>query len=282
MAANKDAAGLKALPMTDSPTPTTLDQLLATGSLHEDGRAYTVGSDWMQGRTAFGGISVAISLDTALRTYPGDAPLRTAQVSFVGPVGGDCMVGSRELRESRSSRFVGTDLSSGSGYGTNAVFTFMKPRDSDVDHAIIPLPAIRKPAELEEVPDHPARPAFTRKFEMRPHEGRGFGHGRSEGRILTWVRWVDPPQCDPHIALLALADALPSSAMPLFTKFGPISSSTWVQHFITDHPETEDGWWLLLSETRQVQRGFCVQDMKIWNSAGELVSIGGQGVAVYV
>lgn len=268
--------------MTDSPTLTTLDQLLATGTTHENQRHYSIGPDWMQGRTAYGGISAAVSLDAALRDHPGDAPLRTAQVSFVGPVGGDVAVTTRSLRESRSSRFIGTDLASESGYGTNAVFTFMKPRDSHVDHAAIPLPAIRRPHELEEVPEHPARPSFTRKFEMRPSEGRGFGHGRSEGRILTWVRWVDAPQCDPHIALLALADALPPAALPLFTQFGPISSSTWVQHFLTDHPETEDGWWLLLSETRQVQRGFSAQDMMIWNSAGQLVSIGGQGVAVYV
>lgn len=267
--------------MTDSPL-TTLDQLLASGARDESVWRYAIGPDWMQGRTAYGGISAAISLDAALRDHPGDAPLRSAQLSFVGPVGGECAVAARALRQSKSSRFIGTDLSSESGYGTNAVFTFMKPRDSHINHAAIERPSIRHPDELEDVPDHPARPAFTRKFIMRPHEGRGFGHGKGEGRLLTWVRWAETPQCDPHIALLALADALPPAALPLFTQFGPISSSTWVQHFLVDHPETEDGWWLLLSETRQVQRGFSAQDMMIWNSAGELVSVGGQGVAVYV
>ena len=266
----------------DSETPTTLDQLLASGTHDDDTRRYHVGPDWMQGRTAYGGISAAISLDAAMREHPADAPLRSAQVSFVGPVGGECAVTSRTLRASKSSRFVATDLSSESGYGTNAVFTFMKGRDSHIDHAVTALPDIRRPEELEAIPDHPVRPAFARKFEMRPHEGRGFGHGKSEGKILTWVRWIDPPVCDPHIALLALADALPPAALPLFTQFGPISSSTWVQHFLTDHPVSRDGWWLLLSHTRQVQRGFSVQDMAIWNSDMELVSLGGQGVAVYV
>ncbi len=262
-------------------SPRSLDELIAGGEAREGGRHYSIGSDWMQGRTAYGGISAALALDAALADHPGDAPLRSAQISFVGPVGGDCSVSTRLLRQSKSSRFVATDLTSDAGYGTNALFSFMKPRDSHIDHAIVPVPDIRDPEELEDVPDHPARPAFTRKFAMRPAIGKGFGHARATADILTWVRWTDEPQCDPHIALLALADALPPAALTLFQQFGPVSSSTWVQHFLTDHPATDDGWWLLASRSAQVQRGFSAQDMLIWNRKRELVSIGGQGVALY-
>lgn len=269
--------------MSDAPLPpaTTLDQLLAAGRGGDDGRHYSIGPDWMQGRTAYGGISAALALDAAMQDHPGDAPLRTAQVSFVGPVGGDCHVQTRLLRQSKSSRFVAADLDSESGYGTNALFTFMKPRESHIDHERIAVPAIADPDALEEIPDHPARPPFTRKFEMRPISGRGFGHGKDEANIVTWVRWVEEPAADPHIALLALADALPPAAMQLFHQFGPISSSTWVQHFLTDHPGTEDGWWLLVSRTSHARRGFSAQSMYIWNSRRELVSVGGQGVAIY-
>jgi len=269
--------------MSDAPSlpATTLDQLLAAGRDGDDGRHYSIGPDWMQGRTAYGGISAALALDAAMQHHPGDAPLRTAQVSFVGPVGGDCRVETRLLRQSKSSRFVTADLESEAGYGTNALFTFMKPRESHVDHERIAVPTIAEPDALEEIPDHPARPPFTRKFEMRPISGRGFGHGKDEANIVTWVRWLEEPAADPHIALLALADALPPAALQLFHQFGPISSSTWVQHFLTDHPETEDGWWLLVSRTSHARRGFSAQSMYIWNSRRELVSVGGQGVAIY-
>lgn len=260
----------------------SLDQLLAAGTQGDGQRHYHIGSDWMQGRTAYGGISAAASLHAAMIEHPGDAPLRTAQVGFVGPVGGECDVTTRMLRQSKSSRFIVTDLVSESGYGTHGLFSFMKPRDSHIDHDVIAPPDIREPDQLECVPDHPARPSFTRKFEMRPVSGRGFGHGKDEGIITTWVRWIDQPECDPHIALLALADALPPAAMPLFTQFGPISSSTWIQHFLTEHPTTTDGWWLLVSRTHHVKRGFSAQDMFIWNADRQLVSVGGQGVALYV
>ena len=262
--------------------PTNLDQLTSSAARDGDAWQYAIGPDWMQGRTAYGGISTALALDAVMRDHPGDAPLRTAQVSFVGPVGGHSRVTTRLLRQSKSSRFVTADLESEAGYGTNAVFTFMKGRESPVDHRQITAPVVSEPDQLQPIPDHPARPAFGRKFEMRPQRGPGFGHGLPEGDILTWVRWVDLPSVDPHLSLLALADALPPAAMPLFTQFGPISSSTWIQHFLTDHPETEDGWWLLHSRTEQVANGFSAQNMLIWNSRRELVSIGGQGVALYV
>lgn len=259
-----------------------LDQLLATAARDGEAWAHHVGPEWMQGRTAYGGVSAALALDAVMRDHPGDAPLRTAQIGFVGPVGGETRTLSRLLRASKSSRFVSADLSSEQGYGTHALFSFMSPRAIHIDHATVPVPVIGEPDALQSVPDHPMRPAFTRHLDMRPADGPGFGHGKSEGEILTWVRWNDQPGCDAHVALLALADALPPAALPLFTEFGPLSSSTWICHFLIDQPETDDGWWLLRSHTRQVQRGFSAQTMYLWNSRRELVAVGGQGVAIYV
>ncbi|MEQ1509769.1 MAG: thioesterase family protein [Sphingopyxis sp.] len=260
----------------------SLDQILAGASQEKGDWRYQIGADWMQGRTAYGGISAALALDATLRNHPGDAPLRTAQISFVGPVGGECLVGTRLLRQSKSSRFVAADLMSDLGYGTGALFSFMKSRTSHIDLHQYSLPDTPPPDALESIPDHPARPPFTQKFDMRPRRGPSFGHALKDGHIVTWVRWVEQPACDPHIALLALADALPPAAITLFTQFGPMSSSTWIQHFLTDHPQTHDGWWLMESQTRTVANGFSVQSMSIWNSAGELVSVGEQGVALYV
>ncbi len=236
----------------------------------------------MQGRTAYGGISAALALDAVMRDHPGEAPLRSAQISFVGPVGGDCQVATRLLRQSKSSRFVTAEVTSDLGYGTNALFSFMKGRESHIDHRAIIAPDVSHPNDLASVPDHPARPLFSRKFDMRPQRGPSFGHGQDEGHIVAWVRWAEQPDCDPHIALLALADALPPAATPLFKQFGPISSSTWMQHFLSDHPQTQDGWWLMVSRTNHVANGFSAQSMYIWNSARELVSVGGQGVVLYV
>lgn len=260
----------------------SLDQLLSRGSAEGGAWQYPITSDWMQGRTAYGGISAAIALDAALRDHPGEAPLRSAQIGFVGPVGHGASVTTRLIRQSKSSRFVAADVESGSGFGTSALFTFSQPRASHVDHETTAVPSIRAPEDLISVPDHSMRPAFTSHFEMKPAGGPGFGHGKNTADILTWVRWVVPPTCPAQIALLALADALPPAAITLFKQFGPLSSSSWISHFLTDAPTTDDGWWLLASRSTHVRRGFSTQDMAIWNRAGDLVMVGGQGVAIYV
>ena len=66
-----------------------LDQLLATAARDGEAWAHQGGPEWMQGRTAYGGVSAALALDAVMRDHPGDAPLRTAQIGFVGPVGGE-------------------------------------------------------------------------------------------------------------------------------------------------------------------------------------------------
>ncbi len=272
--------------MTDAETSvraTNIDDMLNAAARAEDGWHYHIGNDWMQGRTAYGGISAALSLDAVTRELGGahPAPLRSAQIGFFGPVGGDVHVKPRLLRQSKSSLFAASDLVSEAGYGTHASFAFMSGRDSHIDHSHINAPDVPDAASLISIPEHSARPAFARKFDMRPIRGPGFGHGLDEGDILTWVRWRETPSIDPHVALLALADALPPAALPLFREFGPISSSTWIQHFLTDEPDSKDGWWLLHSHTDHAARGFSAQDMRIWNSDRQLVSVGGQGVAIY-
>ena len=60
-----------------------------------DGRAATVTENWMQGRTAYGGLTAALCLEAATHLSAG-LPVRAVQVAFVGPVNGtvDLQAGS--------------------------------------------------------------------------------------------------------------------------------------------------------------------------------------------
>ncbi|MGD9799873.1 MAG: acyl-CoA thioesterase domain-containing protein, partial [Parvularculaceae bacterium] len=48
-----------------------------------------VADNWLQGRTVYGGMTAALCLEAAQRAVPGLPPLRSAQVSFIGPAEGD-------------------------------------------------------------------------------------------------------------------------------------------------------------------------------------------------
>src|SRR3546814_21145732 len=96
--------------------------------------------------------------------HPTETPLRYAQISFVGPVGGDCTVETRVLRQSKSSRFIDAGVSSDQGFGAAAVFAFSGDRASHPDHNRLAMPGAPDPDTLTPVPDPPACPAFTRPF----------------------------------------------------------------------------------------------------------------------
>src|SRR3546814_3704292 len=142
----------------------------------------------MQGRTAYGGISSAVALAATLALRPTETPLRYAQISFVGPVGGDCTVTTRELRRSKSSLFVDAGVTSDMGFGTAALFAFSGDRASHLDHNRLAIPDVPAPETLKPVPDHKVRPSFTRHFDMRPTTGPRFDWKSEVGEYLTWVR----------------------------------------------------------------------------------------------
>ena len=261
--------------------PSPLDTLLATLADDGDEVTATIDPSWMQGRTAYGGISSAVALAAVMHKYQPEKPLRCAQISFVGPVGGDCRVATRMIRQSKSSLFVDAGVSGADGFGTAALFTFTGARASHLDHDRLAMPDAAPPEELEPIPFSQYRPEFTRHFDMRPTTGPRILTKQDSAEMLTWVRFNEDPACHPAIALLALGDALPPAALHLFHEFGPISSMNWTVNMLADAPTTDDGWWLLWSGSRYARGGFSVQDMMIWNRAGEAVMAGSQGVAIY-
>ena len=63
----------------------------------------TLPDDWLQGRTAFGGLSAALCWEAAQRSGEALPPLRSAQFAFVGPAGGQLRIEPTLLRTARVS-----------------------------------------------------------------------------------------------------------------------------------------------------------------------------------
>lgn len=74
----------------------------------------TVTEDWLQGRSAFGGIQAAIGIRAMRARVPSDMPLRTLQVTFLAPVpAGQVTVRTTCLRMGRSAIHVEASLCDG-------------------------------------------------------------------------------------------------------------------------------------------------------------------------
>lgn len=246
-----------------------------------DGRVTgVIPEDWMQGRTTFGGLAAALCLEGALRAQPVEAPLRSAQVSFLGPAGGEFDVRTTVLRAGRAVTFLNADLHTIAGLATRAVFAFGAPRASGFDSAFIAAPVVPRPGDCPPYFSETFVPAFARHFDTRLARGAHPVAASGEHEHFAWVRHCDA-RADSPAALLALADVPPPAMLAMFTQFAPISSMTWIVNVLASEPRTRDGWWLLRFCADHAREGYSSQDMVVWNADGVPVIAGRQSVAIF-
>lgn len=255
--------------------------LIASGTLNDDGQySTTIPQGWMQGRTTYGGLSAALCLDVAKRSFSDLPPLRSAMVSFIGPAGGDVTGQARILRQGKSVTFVESDIAGEKGLATRCLFAFGGARPSMFDNTFSPKPEYKAPEECEVFIPEEFGPTFAKHFESRLVRGARPGTGSTEHDHFIWIRHKDPKATD-MAALLAVADMPPPAVLPMFKEFAPISSMTWMVNVVVEKPETRDGWWLMQSRAETARDGYSSQDMLVWNRDGELVTTGRQSVAVF-
>jgi len=256
---------------------TSLADIIA-GVDRADGRFRVVVPDtWMQGRTAYGGLTAALALQGAIERMPDLPPLRSAQIAFIGPLAGTLEVKTETLRRGRLASYVQADVQSEAGLGLRATFLFMNEFKSSVDYNQGSAPPVPRPED--------AAPAgrrngnfFTSNFEYR--HALPIGERRTPA-FLRWTRLEERDAFHPMVEILAVGDALPPAAMPLFETPGPVSSLTWLVNLLTDKPATREGWWLLRSGSDYARHGCSSQTMLIWNADGEPVASGMQSVALF-
>lgn len=241
-----------------------------------------VPENWLQGRTFYGGLTAALCLEAVQRAFAALPPLRSAQISFVGPAEGEVSVRSDLLRQGKSVTFVNADLSGESGLAARAVFAFGAARPSMFNRHFTPAPDVPGPeASGPFFPPGIEGPVFARNFDVQLARGGVPMSSSTEHDHFLWVRHRDPAATS-IAALLALADMPPPAMMPMFPAPARISSMTWSLNFLTDHPWTDDGWWLLESRAENAAEGYSSQDMIVWNRAGEPVIAGRQSVAIFI
>lgn len=254
---------------------TSLTALLADARRTESGFVSEIPPNWLQGRTAYGGLSSALALAAAKQVEPDLPPLRSAQVAFVGPLSGEVTVATTRLRRGRNAAFMQADVVSSAGLGLRATFVFMAPLESSVSVDAAPLAGQRPPSAGAELYTGPSG-FFTGNFN--------FFDLKAAAGPREWLRWgrlIERDGLDPEVELMALGDALPPAAFKLFAQTTPLSSLTWHMNILRPRAATRDGWWLLHAATDAAQNGYSSQRMRMWSADGTLVAEGMQGVAIF-
>lgn len=256
-------------------------ELLQSGvSVAENSVSFTITDNWMQGRTTYGGLSAALCLAAVQRNHSGLPPLRSAQISFVGPVAGEASVTTKVIRQGRSVAYIQAEMISKKGPATTAIFCFGQSRESRLHKHFTESPKVASVEESTDFFDAGFGPSFANNYDCKLAQGGHPISGSEHNEHYIWVRHRDA-NAEGMTALLGIADMPPPAVLPMFEEFAPISSMTWMVNVLNENIKTEDGWWLMRSAAEHAQNGYSSQDMQVWNSDGELVVSALQNVALF-
>lgn len=237
--------------------------------------------DWLQGRTAYGGLSAALCLEATLRAFPNLPPLRSAHFSFVGPAVGVLRVTAEILRQGKSTAFTSAEIEGERGIATRANLCFGSARATNCNYINISMPTVSRPDTYPFFFTWPNRPNFMRHFDGRLAAGGWPCSASANPEMLVWLRHCDQEIDHSIVNLLALADALPPAFFVLLHKPVLISTVTWSVDFLDEYPRNQDGWWLVKSAAESAQHGFSTQNILIWAPDGRLVITARQNIAVF-
>lgn len=255
-----------------------LPRLIASAERGEGRLRAAIPENWMQGRTAYGGLSAALAFEAARSAAPDLPPLRSATIDFVGPLAGTVEASVEILRSGKLALWAEARVRSEAGLGLRATFLFMRDIASSVDFNEGGAPPAPSPEEAQEAMRKGPANFFTSNFDYR--HALPVSERRTPD-FLRWIRLSEREGLDPVTELLCVADALPPAAMPLYETPGPVSSLTWMVNLLTPRPATRDGWWLVRATSDYARFGCSSQVMRIWDADGAPVTSGMQSVALF-
>ena len=232
---------------------------------------------WLQGRTAYGGLTTAMAYRAARGIAENLPPLRSAQMAFVGPVVGRMHASATLLRRGKSSAFVEARVTCNGELATLGTFLFMADRSSPLRVDAPAAPAAPAPEDAEPAMRGKGS-AFTRQLEYRHAMSIG---DRSKPELLRWVRLREREGIDPVTELLLIGDALPPGVAPLLQGPFAASSTNWTLHLHGSEIVAHDGWWLVQTRAESAVGGISSQLMAVWNRKGDAVLSGSQTVSFF-
>ena len=235
---------------------------------------------WMQGRTAFGGITAALALAAARRSLPELPELRSMQAAFLRPVLDEVTFEVTLIRAGRTASFVQVDAISDGALGARMTFVFGAARPSVIVHDYGPVPVLPDPVECTPLIRRSSAPSFFSNFDAVIIEGDQLVSGSDRPEVIVWSRLLHPEGVSPEIALICNADSMPPAAMPTFKERAPISTITWSLD-MARMPSKADWLWTRTT-SKQAAEGYSVQDMELRDTDGSLVASAQQMVALFL
>lgn len=252
-------------------------------SLSETAVCFNVSDQWGQGRTVFGGMQGAMAVKAMRHVLGNDTPLRSLQITFLGPVAfGKITVEAAILRQGSSATHVHAKLSDGKTLRMIATGIFGVNRTSKLKDIPLAPPCSKSYQEAMVFPfTEGLMPTFLQHFEMRFAEGDFPLSGAKHPHSKAYIRHLDPHALT-EAHLVALGDVAPPTALMSLTKFAPASSMNWQLELIQQPDALTDNQWFRYDlDALASDSGYSWQNTNYWDEKGRLVMITRQCFAVF-
>ncbi|MDX1589396.1 MAG: thioesterase family protein [Oleiphilaceae bacterium] len=241
--------------------------------------------DWGQGRATFGGLLGALANNAMRACLADQRPLRSLNLSFVGPAapGGLVQIRAEVLRQGKSVTQVESRIEQDGETVLVALGSYGHGRNSIVAVPGRPAPKAPTPDEAKPLPwIEGVTPAFTRHIAMHFGLG-GFPFSGSESRRMGgWMRFRETPRALTEAHLVALVDAWPPAVLPQLEKPAPASSLSWTLQMVEPDPQlAADEWLLYEAHIDQARDGYGQTQAGIWSRDGKLLALSHQTVTVF-
>ncbi len=266
-------------------TGSAFESMLATVRPTLTAGEYRVAIDesWLQGRTAFGGLSTALVVKAMQQQVDADRPLRTLSVSFVGPApAGQHRIVTRVLREGGSVSHMQGELLCDGEVAVTLNAAFGKARDAKVAIPGPALPSVKAPDDCERFPYiKGVTPEFTRHFDMRLTYGALPFSNADNADFGMWLRFREA-QLLSLSHLIALGDVPPLPGMNMITLPGIASSLSWYLEFPAEIPTVAAEEFVYHDYRCQTAGdGYYNNIANVWTQSGQPLMFGRQVATVF-
>ncbi|HEX4479814.1 MAG TPA: thioesterase family protein [Rudaea sp.] len=258
----------------------TLSELLRDARRQSGSLVSQVTDDWLQGRSAFGGLQGAFCVEAMRTLVDPSFPLRTFQMTFIAPIGaGECTTLASVLRAGKNTMHVEARIVGGQETLAHAIGVFGHARESIVKRDPPAAPAKKKGMHLPYVPN--LTPNFFQHFDVSLIDGAlPFSNRHVHRNVFELGMKESVVATEAH--LLALADFVPPVALSWLPKPTPGSSMTWMLEFLDpDFAQQPVSGWLLDAEMIAARDGYTSQSTTLWSPAGVPTLLSRQSMVVF-
>lgn len=241
--------------------------------------------DWMQGRTAYGGLIAAMILKSMRRHVPEDRKVRSLMLSFVGPVYSDPFyIQTQVLRSGKSVTTVESKLIQNQMVCSTAVASFGGDRDSEIQIPPAKRIEMADPDTAFQLPYlEGLTPAFTRHFDYRWAIGDLPLSGSGGEEIGGWISFKEATDCLTEEWLMAIADAWPTPVLSRIKAPAAASTVTWALEFVHLDRVTcsQNDWWAFHCIVDSAENGYAHERAMVWDPDAQLALLSHQTTAVF-